>query len=176
MPIDDDAWDAPVPEAQEEQPAASPPRASRSRPQRPLLIGGAVVAVIVVVVAVIALSGGGSGGLSKSAWIQKANAICGSIATQQATDSNNSNISGLAAVTQDAISRIRGLGLPNQDGAQAQSVVSAYQHGEDVLEQAVASQNNDPSGAQGLVQQALSAFNSANTAAGRFGLQVCAGS
>jgi hypothetical protein len=182
MPIEDDAWGTPVPEAPDAPQATTttgPPPPSRSgRPgwlRPPIALAGLAVVVVVVVVVIVASGGGSStsSGLSKAQWIQKADAICGKTFPQQSADQSNGNLAGAVNLAQQTLTQIRALGLPTSGADQVKSIEAQEQRGTTLLEQAVANANSDPTSAQSDVQQAQSAIQGAQTTAGQFGMQVC---
>jgi hypothetical protein len=180
MPIEDDAWGTPVPEPEVEAPKASAPEPPRpSAPSRPgwltppVAIGAAVVVVVIVVIVIVAGGGGGSSGLSKAAWIQKADAICGKSFPQQSADQSSGNIAGQVNLAQQTLTQIKALGLPSSGADEVKSFESLEQKGTTLMEQAVAANGSDPATVQSDQQQANQAIQTAQTTAGQFGMQVC---
>jgi hypothetical protein len=142
---------------------------------RPPVIGGVVAVIVVIVVVVIVAGGGGSSGtgLSKAAWIQKADAFCGQSFPQQSADASSGNIAGQASLAQNTLTKIKSLGLPSEGADQVKSYEALEQRGMNALEAAVGNANSDPSTAQSDLQQAQSIFQTGATDAGNFGMQVC---
>jgi hypothetical protein len=175
MPIEDDAWGTPVPDVEPEATAPTPPPSgSGSGSRTPIFIGGAVVVVIVVVIIIAGSGGGGSsGGLSKAAWIAKADAICGKNFPIQAQDQSQNNVAAASQNAQETLTQIRALGLPSSGAAAVKSFESQEQHATDLIEQAVSAESSDPTTAQSDLQQAQSVIGGASRAAGQFGMQVC---
>ncbi len=180
MPIDDDAWQAPVPMGEPED-AKGPPGGPRL-PRRGILgaVGAAVVVIVVVVVVLVTSGGGGGGGgssggtLSKSQWIQKADAICGRFFPPQAQDFSDHNLTGANELAQQALTEIRGLGLPTSGTGQIRKYEGEEQQVVNLLEAAVAnSTSTNPGTAETDFVQGEALARTAATLAGQIGMHVC---
>lgn len=178
MPIEDDAWGAPVP--LDEPPASTSGGSNGPRvPRRALLVGAGVLLVAVVVVVIVVASGGGgsggsTGGLSKAQWIQKADAVCGRTFPQQAQDLSNRDLAGATELAQQALTEIRALGVPTSDASQVRQYVSEEQQVVNLFESAVASSTStNPSTAESDLLQGEQLVRSAAVLAGQIGMMVC---
>lgn len=176
MPIeDDDVWATRVTDtATDSGPTdPTPPARGSGTPSRTLLgIGGLVAGIVVIaVVAIVVL--GGSSGISKAAWIQKADALCGKTFPQQASDVSKDNLTGAASLAQQTLTKIRALGLPSSGASVVKKIESEEQNGTNLMEQAAEEESANPTQAETDLQHASTVITSAQKQAGAFGMQVC---
>ena len=160
MTMDDPGWGGYVPPSETPPPPPPPPEHSAagavavgqqqvakagawlSDPKnRKLAIGGAVVVLIIIIGAAVGL--GGSSGLSKSAYISRADAICSSFAAQNTAASNSDNRTELISLGKTELAQLKALGLPNQDPQTITNWLNEEQSALTALEQDNASSFDD---------------------------------
>jgi hypothetical protein len=157
MTMDDPGWGGYVPPSETPPPPPPPPEHSAagavavgqqqvakagawlSDPKnRKLAIGGAVVLLIIIIGAAVGL--GGSSGLSKSAYISKADAICSSFAAQNTAAADAGNKAEVISLGKSELAQLKAIGLPNQDPQPVTDWLNNEQSGLTALEQ-----GNEPS-------------------------------